>query len=308
MKAKFFSMKVIIITIAAILAFGTIVPSVSAEGVPEWVKSNAGWWANGDIGESDFVSGIQFLIEDGVISVPPTDISSTEKSSTIPEWVKSNAGWWANGDIGESDFVSGIQFLIQAGIISVSLNETGNMESQSKSVDSKLASLQAELDKCAEITRAYDRLNCERDAEHKIAVYHYKENSKTFEIGPVTFYWSGLETDGNSLEITSSGQALLNLRILVENTGSNQNESLFCTGPAVCNYDITNGDNVYKYSQMDFTNGQVILKPGEPEIFNMMFGPNIGGGGTTFEYDSGKDYIFRINEQFGSGSIPLNLE
>jgi hypothetical protein len=39
----------------------------------------------------------------------------------------------------------------------------------------------------------------------------------------------------------------------------------------------------------------------------MFFGPNIGGGGTTFEYDPGKDYYFRINESFGSVSIPLNL-
>jgi len=40
----------------------------------------------------------------------------------------------------------------------------------------------------------------------------------------------------------------------------------------------------------------------------MFFGPNIGGGGTTFEYDSSKEYHFRIMEPFGSGSIPLNLE
>lgn len=66
-------------------------------------------------------------------------------------------------------------------------------------------------------------------------------------------------------------------------------------------------DAEYKYSIMDFTNGQVVLKPGESKIFNMMFGSNIGGGGTPFEYDSGKDYHFRINESFGSGSILLNL-
>ena len=36
-------------------------------------------------------------------------------------------------------------------------------------------------------------------------------------------------------------------------------ESFFCTGPAVCNYDVSNGDKEYKYSGMDFTNGQVVL-------------------------------------------------
>ena len=29
--------------------------------VPSWVKSNAGWWADGTISESDFLSGIEFL-------------------------------------------------------------------------------------------------------------------------------------------------------------------------------------------------------------------------------------------------------
>lgn len=151
-------------------------------------------------------------------------------------------------------------------------------------------SLQEELEKCAEIKKAYERLNCERDVKDKITVKYYKENSEAIEVGPVTYYWPGLNTEGNTFEITSSGQALLNLRILVENTGSTQNESLFCTGPAVCNYDVSNGDKEYKYSGMDFTNGQVVLKPGESKIFNMFFGPNIGGGGTTFEHDSGKDY------------------
>ncbi|MGH1568976.1 MAG: hypothetical protein ACRBBZ_07350 [Nitrosopumilus sp.] len=168
--------------------------------------------------------------------------------------------------------------------------------------------LQTELEKCAEVKKAYERLNCEREVKDKITAKYYKENSEAIEVGPVTYYWPGLGTEGNTFEIASSGQALLNLRILVENTGSTQNESLFCTGPAVCNYDISDGDKEYKYSGMDFTNGQVVLKPGESKIFNMFFGPNIGGGGTTFEYDSGKDYHFRINESFGNSSIPLNLE
>ena len=198
--------------------------------------------------------------------------------------------------------------MIKTGVVSVPVSE--NVQPQEESIitdNSELSVLQSGLEQCAEITKAYDRLNCEKTAKNEIMVYNYKNNSETFQVGPVTFYWSGLNTEGNRFEITSSGQALLNLRIMVENTGSNQNESIFCTGPAVCNHDITNGDKVYKYSQMDFTNGQVILKPGEPKLLNMMFGPNIGGGGTTFEYDFEKDYYYRINESFGSVSIPLNL-
>ena len=301
-------MKATILTISAILLVGSITPFASAEGVPAWVKSNAGWWADGTISETEFVSGIQHLIKEGILDVPPTTVSAEKTQQGIPDWVKSNAGWWADGTLSDGEFLNGIQHLIKIGIVNVpGSDDKPSQQESAMSSDSELLALQAELDKCAEINKAYDRLNCERAAKHEITSYNIKSNSQVFQVGPVTYYWPGLDTNGNTFEITSSGQALLNLRILVENTGSDKNEALFCTGPAICNYDITNGDKVYKYAQMDFTNGQLVLKPGESKIFNMMFGPNIGGGGTTFEYNSGKDYHFRINESYGSNSIPLNL-
>ena len=302
-------MKATIIAISAILLVGSATPFASAqEGIPYWVKSNAGWWADGAISDDEFVSGIQHLIKDGILTIPATTASVQISEEGIPYWVKSNAGWWADGAISDDEFVSGIQHLIKDGIINVPISDNLSVQPESSTnYNPELSALHTELEKCEQIARAYERLNCERDAEHAITTYDMKKDSQGYQVGPVTFYWPGLDTDGNSFEITSSGQALLNLRMLVENTGSDQNESLFCTGPAICNYDVVGGDTEYKYSGMDFTNGQVILKPGEPKIFNMFFGPNIGGGGTTFEYDSGKEYYFRIMESFGSESIPLNL-
>ena len=45
------------------------VPSVSAQEVtiPDWIKNNAGWWADGLIDDNSFVSGIQWLISNGII-------------------------------------------------------------------------------------------------------------------------------------------------------------------------------------------------------------------------------------------------
>ena len=299
-------MKIAITTLGVILLAASTLSYANAE-VPSWVKSNAGWWADGTISESDFLMGIEYMVTDGILVVPPTTVSQ-EQSDSVPSWVKSNAGWWADGTISESDFVNGIQHLMAIGILSVPLSEQSSSVSESAgNNDSELVQLESNLNACAKITKAYDRLNCERTAKHNITAYTIKNDSQAFQVGPVTYYWQGLETDGNALEITSSGQALLNLRMLVENTGSDQKESLFCTGPAICNYDMTDGQKDYKYAQMDFTNGQLVIKPGESKIFNMMFGPNIGGGGTTFDYDSSKEYHFRINEPFGSMSIPLNL-
>ena len=64
--------------------------------IPDWVKNNAGWWADGEIPDSTFLDGIQFLIKEGIIVVPTTE-SESQGESNIPEWIKTNAGWWAVG-------------------------------------------------------------------------------------------------------------------------------------------------------------------------------------------------------------------
>jgi len=86
--------------------------------IPSWVKSNAGWWAAGQISDSDFVLGIQFLIAEGVMTIPPTE-SGTSSSQDIPNWIRNNAEWWSTDQITDSDFVSGIQYLISNGIMKI---------------------------------------------------------------------------------------------------------------------------------------------------------------------------------------------
>ena len=86
--------------------------------IPNWVKQNAGWWAEGAIADTDFVSGIQFLISNGIMNIPETE-SGESSGESIPDWVKQNAGWWADGAIADSDFVSGIQYLITKGIMTI---------------------------------------------------------------------------------------------------------------------------------------------------------------------------------------------
>ena len=87
--------------------------------VPEWVKNNAGWWAQGLIGNNDFVEGIQYLINESIIDVPPKTSGPETGSNEIPEWIKNNAGWWAQGLIETEDFLKGIEFLVEQGIIKI---------------------------------------------------------------------------------------------------------------------------------------------------------------------------------------------
>ena len=84
--------------------------------VPGWIKNNAGWWAEGIVGDSEFVQSIQFLIKEGILIVPDTE-SQKEGSQEIPGWIKNNAGWWAEDLISDRDFMKGIQFLVEQGVV-----------------------------------------------------------------------------------------------------------------------------------------------------------------------------------------------
>ena len=119
-KNKFFIGFLSILLLIQVGAFGINqdVYGQSDIQIPEWVKMNAGWWANDEIDDNSFVQGIQFLIKEGVIDIPPTT-RGDGSNSEIPEWVKMNAGWWANDEIDDNSFVQGIQFLIKEGVMDI---------------------------------------------------------------------------------------------------------------------------------------------------------------------------------------------
>jgi len=86
--------------------------------VPEWIKNNAGWWADDLIDDDSFIQGIQFLIKEKILDVSvPDQVSGV--NSDIPDWIKHNAGWWSDGITTEHDFLNGIQFLIKNGIVQI---------------------------------------------------------------------------------------------------------------------------------------------------------------------------------------------
>ena len=103
-------------------------PKTNSAEIPSWIKNNAKWWSDGTIGDSDFVLGIEFLIEHGIIIIPETTIEQPG-SKEIPSWIKNNAKWWSDGQITDSDFVSGIQYLTRNGIIRIGPIENTELDS-----------------------------------------------------------------------------------------------------------------------------------------------------------------------------------
>ena len=78
MKRKIILTSIIALSIIAVATI-PLGQSVQAESlVPEWVKSNAGWWAEGTVNDETFLNGITFLVENGII-----DVSSESKSIDV---------------------------------------------------------------------------------------------------------------------------------------------------------------------------------------------------------------------------------
>jgi len=87
------------------------------EKIPVWIKNNAKWWINGQIGDEGFISGIKYLIEHKIIILSNFAESPSQDSKEIPQWVKNVAGFWVNNIITDDDFVSSIQYLVKNKII-----------------------------------------------------------------------------------------------------------------------------------------------------------------------------------------------
>jgi hypothetical protein len=88
--------------------------------VPTWIKNNAKWWSEGQIGDSEFTQGIEYLVKNDIIIVSvSSEPNSNEEKKTIPSWIKTNSKWWSEGKISDGEFVKGLEYLIKVGVIRI---------------------------------------------------------------------------------------------------------------------------------------------------------------------------------------------
>ena len=87
--------------------------------VPDWIRNNAEWWAIGEINDSTFVSGIEFMLENNIIRVSNISPSGNISEEEIPSWIRNSAHWWSQDLISEEEFVNSLKFLIQQGVITI---------------------------------------------------------------------------------------------------------------------------------------------------------------------------------------------
>jgi len=120
---------IVLILSFALIGSGILIPNSSAQDaqIPGWIKNVAGWWAIGDISENEFLTGIEYLINNNIInlsSIPCFDAVGIDDATAnvvkaVPDWVKNNAKWWSEDLIGNTDFYNGLEYLISHKIISI---------------------------------------------------------------------------------------------------------------------------------------------------------------------------------------------
>ncbi len=88
--------------------------------IPDWVRSDARWYSEGLINDSEFTKGIEYLIKHNIMKIPNLPKQPSEMSEgKVPEWVRSNTKWWSEGTISDGEFIKGIQYLVEKGVILV---------------------------------------------------------------------------------------------------------------------------------------------------------------------------------------------
>lgn len=118
---------IILILSFSLIGSGILVPNSSAQDaqIPSWVKNVAGWWASGVVSESEFLTGIEYLVNNNIILLDfvPCNYKiqnqTISPSKSVPDWIKNNASWWSENLIDDVDFVNGLQYLIEYKIIKI---------------------------------------------------------------------------------------------------------------------------------------------------------------------------------------------
>jgi len=75
-------------TILGVFGF-SISASANNSNIPEWIKNNARWWSDGTISEADYITSLQYLITNGIIQIPITEVTAAQTSLTNEERAQS---------------------------------------------------------------------------------------------------------------------------------------------------------------------------------------------------------------------------
>ncbi|MDC0063448.1 tetratricopeptide repeat protein [Candidatus Nitrosopelagicus sp.] len=97
-----------------IQANGKMVAADSIVPLPGWIKSNAGWWINGQSTDQSLLDAFEYMQNKGLIG---NYEFSNYSQSHIPNWLVDIVTWWFDEKISDEEFLKTIDYLLKQGII-----------------------------------------------------------------------------------------------------------------------------------------------------------------------------------------------
>ena len=112
------------------VTFGLVLGVIDCirEGEIKEALVKVGWisvgWGSDIISENEFVTGIEYLINNNIILLNFVPCNYTIQSQygdtkSVPDWIKNNAIWWSDNLIDDITFINGLQYLIEHKIIKI---------------------------------------------------------------------------------------------------------------------------------------------------------------------------------------------
>ena len=114
----------------------------SSAYIPGWVEYNVRWWSGGQIDDQTLISGIQFLADSKVITMPSMKEIDVYKIAYrddphLYDTIKHNAWTWAESDLRPQNFLKGVGYLASLNSADESSNDPKNSDDCPQSFSSR---------------------------------------------------------------------------------------------------------------------------------------------------------------------------
>jgi hypothetical protein len=145
--------KLLVLTFFSIGLFSSLIENISAqeETLPLWLKTTAVWWGEDKISDQDFVSSLQYLVENKLLVIPEPKIPEPscgpglvldettdecvihdksdgkgifvdtidEHQKIVVSWIKVTTLWWGQDKISDQDFINALQYLVENNVLTL---------------------------------------------------------------------------------------------------------------------------------------------------------------------------------------------
>lgn len=89
--------------------------------VPAWFKSNAQWWSQGIVSDTELLNSVENLMDEGILRIgqlkPVAATAQPKTQENIPAFVKNVFEWWADDLVSDTEVANSISYLIDQNII-----------------------------------------------------------------------------------------------------------------------------------------------------------------------------------------------